>query len=384
MKSLIATILFSSIATAAAAQTPGFWLVGMPAGSQSGGVSGLSQDGTVAVGSNFNPGADRVVGFRWSVAQGRHDFGNEPGMPAWTGVSGCSNDGSVVVGRMYEAFVHPSSAYRLVGNGLPQSLGTGGASASEAFGVSGDGSTVVGWTHGNNGFGQAFRWTQGGGLQGLGFLRPNGTRSQAEAISRDGSTIVGYGQAGGPFNTYEAFRWTDSGGMEHLAAVPGSLYPDTYAHAASADGSIVVGLGHAGPNGNSRAVLWELGGAESLGTLTGNLRSAAYAISDDGAVVGGSAYDGVSGTRAFVWTREIGMSSLTEYLLSHGIQIPSGFRPENVRAISGDGLTFAGYGLNLTTNLREGFVATIPAPASAMILLLAPALSLRQRRTLGS
>ena len=74
--------------------------------------------------------------------------------------------------------------------------------------------------------------------------------------------------------------------------------------------------------------------------------------------------------------------SVTDYLLGHGIVVPSSFRPENVRAISGDGLTFAGYGLNLTTNLREGFVATVPAPSTLIVCFL-PALVLAKRRRGG-
>ena len=39
-----------------------------------------------------------------------------------------------------------------------------------------------------------------------------------------------------------------------------------------------------------------------------------------------------------------------------------------------------GYAVNLTTNIREGFVATIPSPGTLVALLLAPFAAARRRR----
>ncbi len=74
-----------------------------------------------------------------------------------------------------------------------------------AYGVSSDGSTVVGRSYGANGW-EAYRWTQFGGMESLGNL-PGGSFQEgfATSISGDGSLIVGRSIS---INGYEAFRWS--------------------------------------------------------------------------------------------------------------------------------------------------------------------------------
>jgi uncharacterized membrane protein len=90
-----------------------------------------------------------------------------------------------------------------------------GDTSSDAWGVSGDGSTIVGQSYGNQS--RAFRWTSGGGMQALGMLSPLATGSQAIGASDDGSTIVG--SIYGPLYGGQAVRWTSSGveGLGFLA-----------------------------------------------------------------------------------------------------------------------------------------------------------------------
>jgi len=79
--------------------------------------------------------------------------------------------------------------------------GTSGFTLSLARGVSANGSTVVGYSE-TASVDEAFRWTAGSGMVGLGF-------GDAFGNSGDGSTIVGrYGS--------EAFRWTSASGMVGL------------------------------------------------------------------------------------------------------------------------------------------------------------------------
>ncbi len=63
---------------------------------------------------------------------------------------------------------------------------------SEAFGVSADGSVIVGIATNSAGDQEAFMWTSGGGMVGLGFL-PSAASDDSEAlgVSADGSVIVG-------------------------------------------------------------------------------------------------------------------------------------------------------------------------------------------------
>ena len=55
-------------------------------------------------------------------------------------------------------------------------------------------------------------------FQGLGFL-PSGTYSQAFGVSADGSVIVGTGNS--TVSGAEAFRWTSSAGIVGLGVLPG-------------------------------------------------------------------------------------------------------------------------------------------------------------------
>jgi probable HAF family extracellular repeat protein len=74
-----------------------------------------------------------------------------------------------------------------------QDLGTLGGGESRAFGVSADGSVVVGWANW-----RAFRWTAASGMEDLNItyahLLTNGSELlEARAISPDGRYIVGQG-----------------------------------------------------------------------------------------------------------------------------------------------------------------------------------------------
>src|SRR5258705_11735079 len=80
---------------------------------------------------------------------------------------------------------------------LPGSIGD-----TEANGVSGDGSVVVGFAWVNSNDNKAFRWTAQGGYQILAELGPGQTR--ANDASFDGSVVVGQSQ-------FPAVRGTASG-----------------------------------------------------------------------------------------------------------------------------------------------------------------------------
>ncbi|MEX2141720.1 MAG: PEP-CTERM sorting domain-containing protein [Pirellulales bacterium] len=119
---------------------------------------------------------------------------------------------------------------------------------SLALNVSSDGSVVVGWSESSNGR-EAFRWTEAGGMVGLGDLQGGVLRSIASGISADGSVIVGTGNSTGTFFG-EAFLWTQPTGMMNLKeflATGGAtgltgwtLLGDVYV---SGDGTRIAGTG---------------------------------------------------------------------------------------------------------------------------------------------
>ena len=363
----------------AGAQT-GFWVVGLAPGADTGGVYGLSYDGSVAVGASgvgFS-----APGVTWTKAGGRNDFGLLPGMPAWTPAYAANDNGSVIAGSMAQDG-KTYRAYRWTGSGPPEDLGTlHNWPRSYAEGVSGTGSVIVGaslYTDLQFAFGEAFRWTPGGGMKGLGYLKPNGSYSHAMGVSHDGSAIVGFSQSGGMGNPREAFIWTESQGMKELPGLVGAPPQIVEAHAVNADGTIAVGLADDPGNGESRPVRWIDGVPQNLGVPAGFDYGRAFAVSDDGSVVGGVAGGGNKDPTAVVWTALTGMILLEDFLEGHGVEAPSNLHLSRLEAISGDGLTFAGIARDLTTKLPDGFVATIPSPAS-VLAFLTPCLLARRRR----
>jgi probable HAF family extracellular repeat protein len=191
----------------------------------------------------------------------------------------------------------PSLAQQLIWLGtLP------GGFWSDAYGVSADGSVVVGYAQNAAGQERAFRWTAAGGMQDLGTL-PGGGWSKAYGVSADGSVVVGWAYSVGQ---YRAFRWTAAGGMQDLGTLGGW---GSAAYGVSADGSVVVGEAH-NAAGHGRAFRWTPGGGmQDLGTLGGD-RSAAWGVSADGSVVVGGAQNAAGQWRAFRWTAASGMQDL--------------------------------------------------------------------------
>jgi probable HAF family extracellular repeat protein len=380
MRTLIVAGILGTCTAATVAQTPGFWLMGLAPESTGGVTRGLSQDGMVAVGGTGNATPLYAPGFRWTQVGGRYDFGLEPGMPSATPASAVSSDGNVIVGMSRDGWNTPPVAYRRVGNGPLENLGTLPNHITQPFhearsyatGVSGDGSVVVGrseWWWGMQSpdelvdF-QAVRWTPQGGIQPLG---DSSFWSEATAVSRDGTTIVG-SITGGP-----GFVWRESTGMQALPTLPGSPSHQSTARGINADGAVIVGSA-TNATGHSRGVRWTSAGVEDLGSLTGTSNhSIAFAVSDDGLIVGGS-----SGQLATLWTPGTGIIRLEEYLSLFDIIVPSNVNLEYIYAVSGDGLTFAGEAR--VNGVRQGFVATIPAPSGLLVVFAPALLALRRRR----
>ncbi len=245
---------------------------------------------------------------------------------------GVSADGSVVVGISNDnASFLTAEAFRWTrATGM---LGLGflsGGTYSLATGVSADGGVVVGSGNNASGNREAFRWTQATGMEGLGFLS-GGTSSRAYGISADGSVIVGYSNSTS-FNS-EAFRWTQATGMEGLGFLSGGN--SSAAYGVSADGSVVVGVGKSASYPGGEAFRWtDATGMQGLGVLNGGGSSWAYGVSADGSVVVGSSESAHYTNEAFRWTQADGMV---------GLGVLSGGNYSRALGISADGKVVVGF-----------------------------------------
>jgi len=209
---------------------------------------------------------------------------------------------------------------------------TGGLFESWVWDVSADGLTVVGHSEsdisGSLHINQAFRWTQPGGIMGLGFL-DGGMESIAQAVSEDGSAIVGYATST-DFAQGEAFRWVNSGTMAGLGGLPGTQVTSSRATGVAANGGIITGESVANHSDTQAFFYLVPFGMTGVGYLPGESESRAadicYRTSD--AVIVGS-----SGSEAFYFITPgpmVGMGVLT------------GHETSAAEAISGNGDVIVG------------------------------------------
>ena len=230
----------------------------------------------------------------------------------------------------------------------------GGNDNSKAYDVSADGSVVTGISGSSQGQ-EVFRWTENGGMFGLGQLTGM-SYSVGLGVADDGSVIAGndkkydssstqYGYrwsldaglqqfsvtdkdtandvsangkaiVGRNYNTRLAYRWTATDGMVDLGVTVAGSYSHSEAMAISDDGTVVVGVSYSndlvGYPRTGEAFRWTAGDMQGLGDFPGgynNSLSQANAVSADGEVVVGRGEDD-QGYVAFRWSSTDGLVKL--------------------------------------------------------------------------
>ncbi|MFM7440425.1 MAG: PEP-CTERM sorting domain-containing protein [Snowella sp.] len=351
----------------------------------------VSADGSVVVGSIERDYyiENETVAFRWTQADGINIIatGNSgsPYRPPFSSAYRVSDDGSVVIGTSW------NEGYRY-GTGYSSSFQwTQNLGLTENFPVaypndmSANGSVFVESVPGQNYYDpfprppfppydpyKAYRWTQETGRVPLGNLGNNSLDTLASAVSADGSVIVGL--SGNANGHEEAFRWTQETGMMGLGFLTNDIdinaNGNSKANEVSADGSVVIGSSR-GAYGGDKAFRWtQETGMMDLGSLDPNVASStAKDVSADGSIVVGYSYNVNSNKEAFRWTQETGMVSLKETLIGKGLDV-SGWSLTSANAISADGFTIVGNGIN-PSGQSEAWVANLsPEPVPEPLTIL--------------
>jgi len=323
-----------------------------------GSVNGLSQDGSIAAGTVIVGAGENDAAFVWSEISGITTIGYLPGQNiseangisddglkiygrgdqqpyfTWTSADGIapitlpdgfsanfyaiSGDGSALAGKYISPDDQngpvPDEAFRIVGNTVTKLgfLSTFGSNQdrSIAYAISGDGTLIVGQSTSDDATysyqPEAFRWTQSGGMVGLGFEVSGETHSEtiARAVSRDGTVIAGTSKSSTleGDTLYNIFTWTEATGMVQIY----SSRLASEVNGISADGSVIVGMfrptiaTRETPGGFREPFRWsEANGMQSViewlqeaGVDTGTLDAgAAWSVSADGNTVGGNIRD---------------------------------------------------------------------------------------------
>lgn len=302
-------------------------------------VNALSGDGSTVAGHVWISGGVTRP-YRWTAAGGYQDLGGLGADGSNSRAYDASFDGSVVVGQANTP--NGPRAFRWqAGSGIQE------LPMYEAVGTSGDGSVAVGMN---------IRWTAPGQVEYLGFLGGN-NYTNAYGVSGDGQTVVGFSETS-PNRYAHAFRWTPTGGMQDLGVTTGT---ESLAWGVSANGALVHGEAR-DQTGYWRAFRWNAAsGMRDLGTLGGPMSTAHGASADGSVIVGKSLTSSSSGSlRAFRWTAATGMRDLKQELLNAGVTAVQSWTLAVAAAVSDDGSVIAGWGYPAPLTPAQPFIAVLP------------------------
>jgi len=274
------TRLCAVIAAAIAATANPVWAQGTftPLGTKDTYVSGMSADGSIIVGvwGNLGPA------WRWTAQTGAVDIGSVSQQVK------ISRDGGTIVGTAKDSYGVAYAAIWQSGkqwltlpppaNGRVQDGGV-----TSAWGVSADGSVIVGLAWVNPKGAEGFRYDINSGTVSLGSLKGNSSR--ASVVSGDGQVIAGWDTVEGRGPWYGVIWWDGLQRLMNPFAQIGQV------EGINNSGSVIVGRGHPSNWGHAyRFTSWD-GHVRDLGALErgGDFEdtSIALAVSDDGTVVVG-------------------------------------------------------------------------------------------------
>jgi len=311
----------------------------------------ISSDGTVVAGNNYSDYGP----FRWTQETGRVELGmaSAPVLGRSAGIARVSQDGTKVASTVHsnDSTVVTSGLWTL-GQGWqqlmppsPPDAGSTDNDLSSVWGMSGDGSTVVG-LYWRSGFGRAngYRWTQATGAVSLG---STGGASRAQAANYDGSVIGGWDEH--PTGFWRATVWVN--GQQSLLGL------DQWGEVRAINnyGNIAAGYQRDPVTDIRQAAMWKRNGGawgptQLLGYLPGT--SPGYGINrvegistDGNMAVGYCTFGGDPFyTTGFIWTPSTGIVDVNQFLADNGILPDPSFSIQSMTAVTPDGKVLVGFG----------------------------------------
>jgi hypothetical protein len=318
--------------------------------------SDASADGRVVAGYNTSQF------WYWTPEQGLTFIGGISPSAGGAGSAGVSDDGN----RIGFTMINPQTgkaegAFHDVSTGQSTLVGNFGfscdLSAVTCWGVSGDGTTMVGLGWHNMCGARAFRFSSSGGLTDLGSTVP-GSSSRANACSDSGAVIAGWQDASSGYRQGAVWR----NGVQKLITMPSGA-PVGEAGAVSGDGNWTIGLG-ASTNGN---LGWRWSETQGLFTLppspiTTLPRCFPTGINEDGTRIVlfyRTQFPPATGGEGYLWIDGT-LTSLETLAAAEGVAIPTGVRMALPLGMSGDGYTIVGTAR--TPSGIQGFILDLPRP----------------------
>lgn len=258
----------------------------------------ISADGTLVSGTMTNPDTGNDELALYNISNNKWEFIGGKDTSAW----GMSSNGETLVGLK---FLTASQALPIVWNrkdGIKQLPSTFSGKSARANSVNNDGTMVVGWQDGENGFRKGVYWKNGVQTH-IKDLQGNEV-GEALSVSADGNIIVG-------FNDPEGYIYNVTTGVYTMVEHPDPEYVSSII-AVSDDGNVAVGYSR----------LW-------------------YATNTDG--------------EGFIWFKDKGMVKIEDYVKEAGFDDKS-FTFVLPTGISPNGKYIGGIGINWDEMDLKGFV----------------------------
>ena len=335
----------------------------------------ISEDGTVVVGNT----AGSFETFRWTAETGVQLLGRPtvPFLGGGAGTPDVSLDGTKVSASILGAdSTYWTQGLWTLGSGwqetmppLPADGGEIDNSYGSSWGLSGDGSTLVGlyWRPGQpGGLAHPSAWTSSSGVVDLGTAGGSG---RASDVNEDGSVVVGWEE-----RTDGAWRptaWVN--GTRVTLSDTGAF---TEASAVTLDGTMIGGVDWVEATNRFVAAVWRWNGIDWVEEILGQLPGTAAGtfgltivngITADGSVVVGyNRFSNPNNATGFMWNAVDGMINIETFLQDNGVVVDPDFNILTLSAITPGGRTLVGSGqMNVAPFTARTFLIHILDPADA-------------------